>query len=92
MPRTKSAATPAPAATPTNAAHFEQSLDELEQLVQKMEGGEFSLDESLAAFERGIALYRQCKTALDDAEARVQRVLDPEHPEAATPFASGDAS
>lgn len=85
MPRTKSTL-----ATAANAAHFEQSLDELEQLVQKMEGGDFSLDESLAAFERGIALYRQCRTALDEAEARVQRVLDPDHSETATPFAGGD--
>jgi exodeoxyribonuclease VII small subunit len=50
---------------------FEQSLNELEQLVAQMELGEQSLDDSLAAYERGIALYRQCQTALETAEQRV---------------------
>ncbi|MGN6092560.1 MAG: exodeoxyribonuclease VII small subunit, partial [Luteibacter jiangsuensis] len=43
--------TPAPA---SSIAEFEHSLDELEQLVTRMEGGELSLDESLKSFERGI--------------------------------------
>jgi len=67
-------------------AQFEQSLDELEQLVAKMEGGELSLDESLRAFERGIALYRNCQAALEQTEARVKLLLDPTHPESARPF------
>ena len=46
-------------------ADFEKSLDELEKLVARMEEGEQSLDESLQSFERGIALYRNCQTALD---------------------------
>ncbi|HEX5959626.1 MAG TPA: exodeoxyribonuclease VII small subunit [Rhodanobacteraceae bacterium] len=61
-------------------AQFEQSLTELEALVAKMEGGELSLDESLRSFERGIALYRGCQSALEQAEARVKLLLDPEHP------------
>lgn len=68
-------------------AQFEQSLDELEQLVAKMEGGELNLDESLRSFERGIALYRNCQAALEQAEARVKLLLDPERPESAQPFA-----
>jgi len=68
-------------------AEFEQSLAELEALVAKMEGGEQNLDESLRAFERGIALYRQCQSALEQADARVKLLLDPEHPESAQPFA-----
>ena len=47
---------PASAKTPP-VVDFEHSLDELEQLVARMEGGELSLDESLASFERGIGLY-----------------------------------
>jgi exodeoxyribonuclease VII small subunit len=68
-------------------AAFEQSLAELEALVAKMEGGEQNLDESLRAFERGIALYRKCQSALEQADARVKLLLDPEHPESAQPFA-----
>ena len=74
-------------AEPSPVAEFEQSLAELEALVAKMEGGEQSLDESLRAFERGIALYRQCQSALEQADARVKLLLDPEHPESAQPFA-----
>jgi len=71
-------------------AEFEQSLAELEALVAKMESGEQNLDESLSAFERGIALYRKCQAALEQADARVKLVLDPEHPESAQPFAPDD--
>ncbi len=74
-----------PAETPTVAA-FEQSLDELEQLVLKMERGDMSLDESLSAYERGIALYRQCQGALERAELRVRLLSDPLDPDSAQPF------
>ena len=76
---------PAPAETPS-VADFEHSLDELEQLVAPMEGGELSLDESLASFERGIGLYRHCQQALDQAELRVRLLLDPDAPDDAEPF------
>lgn len=66
---------------PQPVARFEQSLDELEQLVARIEQGELSLDDSLAAFERGMSLYKQCQGTLDSAELRVKQVLDPENPE-----------
>lgn len=75
---------------PASVAQFEQSLGELEQVVTRMEAGELSLDESLRSFERGIALYRQCQAALEQAEARVRLLLDPEQPESAQPFAQDD--
>jgi exodeoxyribonuclease VII small subunit len=75
----------APDASPV--AHFEQSLDELEQLVEKMEHGEMSLEDSLAAYERGVGLYRRCQTALEQAELRVRLLSDPENPESGEPFA-----
>jgi exodeoxyribonuclease VII small subunit len=68
------------------AVDFEHSLDELEQLVARMEGGEQSLDESLASFERGIGLYRHCQQSLEKAELRVRLLLDPDAPERAEPF------
>ena len=74
-----------PSATPS-VAEFEHSLDELEQLVTRMEGNELTLDESLSSFERGIGLYRHCQRALEQAELRVRLLLDPEAPESAEPF------
>ena len=79
----KSPPVPVPAAP---VVDFEHSLDELEQLVVRMEGGELSLDESLASFERGIGLYRHCQQALDQAELRVRLLLDPDAPDTAEPF------
>jgi len=67
-------------------ADFEKSLDELEQLVAKMEHGEQSLDDSLKSYERGIALFRNCQTALDQAELRVKLLSDPQAPEDADDF------
>lgn len=77
-----------PATTPAAdvVARFEQSLDELEQVVARMEGGELSLDESLRSFERGIALYRDCQAALQQADSRVKLLLDPAQPDSAQPF------
>lgn len=75
-----------PASPPSPVAQFESSLDELEQLVQKMEKGEMSLDDSLAAYERGVGLYRQCQAALEQAELRVRLLTDPAEPESGQPF------
>lgn len=88
MPKTPAKAAPAPDGAAV--AQFEQSLNELEALVTKMENGELSLDESLRSFERGVALYRSCQNALAEADARVKLLADPEHPESAQPFAADD--
>lgn len=55
---------------------FEQSLKELEQLVEQMEEGELSLEESLKSFETGIALSRGCQEALNQAEQRIQILIE----------------
>jgi len=80
-----------PASEASSVADFEASLEALEQLVEKMEHGEMSLEESLAAYERGVGLYRRCQNALEQAELRVRLLSDPTHPERAEPF-PGDAS
>jgi len=67
-------------------AAFETALDALEQLVEKMERGEMTLEESLAAYERGVGLYRHCQQALEQAELRVRLLSDPDNPAAAEPF------
>ena len=61
---------PSPQASPD----FEQSLAELESIVQAMETGELTLEDSLAAFERGIRLTRACQQALDGAEQRIRQL------------------
>ncbi|HEC18199.1 MAG TPA: exodeoxyribonuclease VII small subunit [Gammaproteobacteria bacterium] len=54
---------------------FEAALEELETLVERMEDGESSLEDSLKDFERGIELTRQCQTALAEAEQKVEILL-----------------
>ena len=51
---------------------FEKALAELEQLVETMEKGELTLEESLKHFERGVTLTRACQRALADAEQKVR--------------------
>ncbi|QDW65764.1 exodeoxyribonuclease VII small subunit [Luteimonas granuli] len=83
--------TPEPSGNTSPVADFETSLDALEQLVEKMEHGDMSLEDSLAAYERGVGLYRRCQQALEEAELRVRLLTDPQQPDAAAPFpASGD--
>ncbi len=77
---------PPPETSPSVVADFEHSLDELEQLVQRMEKGDLTLDDSLQAYERGVALYRNCQTALDQAELRVRLLSDPLEPDQSEPF------
>ncbi|WP_028771267.1 exodeoxyribonuclease VII small subunit [Silanimonas lenta] len=72
--------------TPTPPQDFERSLDELEALVQKLEAGDLSLEESLGAYERGVALYRQCQSALEQAELRIKLLVDPADPGSAREF------
>lgn len=64
---------------------FEAALSELETLVQQMEAGDLSLEQSLQHFEKGVALTHQCQSALSQAEQRV-RVLLPDNTE--TDFAT----
>lgn len=63
-----------------NSVDFEKSLAQLEELVTAMEEGELSLEESLRAFETGVRLTRQCQTALEQAEQKVQVLMDDEQP------------
>jgi len=54
---------------------FEAALAELENLVELMETGDITLEESLAHFERGVKLTRQCQQALKQAEQKVQILM-----------------
>ena len=55
---------------------FEQSLQDLEAIVARLEQGDLPLEESLRQFERGIALTRACQQALKTAEQKVQILLE----------------
>jgi exodeoxyribonuclease VII small subunit len=57
------------------AIDFERSLAELEAIVDKLEHGELSLDESLKQFERGVQLTRACQSALKEAEQKVEILM-----------------
>lgn len=54
---------------------FEKKLNRLEEIVQKMEKGELSLDESMKLFEEGVKLTRECQTQLTKAEAQVKKLV-----------------
>ena len=56
---------------------FEKALEELENLVARMEDGKLPLEESLAAYQRGAQLIKFCESKLSDAQARIA-ILDGE--------------
>jgi exodeoxyribonuclease VII small subunit len=66
---------------------FEDTLAELEQLVNRLERGDISLEESLQAFERGVNLTRTCQKALQEAEQKVQILIDKNGSQVLEPFA-----
>ncbi|MDH4764361.1 exodeoxyribonuclease VII small subunit [Pseudomonas oryzihabitans] len=69
------------------APDFEQSLAELQTLVERLESGELSLEDSLGAFEQGIRLTRECQGALAQAEQKVQILLEKDGELSTAPFA-----
>ena len=56
------------------ATTFEQALDELDALVRRMESGELTLDESIAAYRRGAELARFCQARLAQAEQDIKQL------------------
>lgn len=59
----------------SEAQNFEQTLKALEELVERLESGELSLEESLSCFEQGVALAGRCQKQLDQAEARIEQLV-----------------
>ncbi len=59
---------------PLESITFEQALDELDALVRRMESGQLSLDESIAAYRRGAELARFCQNRLANAEQEIKRL------------------
>jgi len=65
---------------------FEAALDNLEQLVERLESGELGLAESLAHFEQGIGLSRQCHAMIDAARQKVSLLTNPDDEASAVDF------
>jgi exodeoxyribonuclease VII small subunit len=59
-------------------ASFEDQLAELEKVVDQLERGDLTLEESVGLFERGVHLSNACKAQLASAESRIQVLLEPE--------------
>jgi exodeoxyribonuclease VII small subunit len=60
--------------TDVTALPFEKALNELEQIVQRLEKGDVALEESIKIYERGEALKKRCDALLAEAEARVEKI------------------
>lgn len=69
---------------------FEASLNELEALVERMEQGDLSLEQSLKDFERGVALTRACQQALREAEQKVQILMNKDEQSELDTFEAGE--
>lgn len=72
----------AKATTPT----FEEALKELEDIVERMDSGQLSLEDSLQQFERGVELSRTCQTSLKSAEQKVEQLVKKHGELAIEPF------
>jgi exodeoxyribonuclease VII small subunit len=74
MMAVKKPAAAAANAAPEPALPFEQALERLETIVEELEGGSLTLDDSLARYEEGVKLSRRLTTTLDEAEKRIERL------------------
>jgi exodeoxyribonuclease VII small subunit len=81
-----------PAKTETDGTplDFEAAMRDLEEIVERLEHGELPLEESLAAFERGVLLTRSCQAALKEAEQKVEILLKRAGGAQAEPFDTGE--
>ncbi len=55
---------------------FEDRLSELEKIVEKLENGQLSLDESLGLFEKGIKLVKECDSNLKNTQQRIEKLIE----------------
>ena len=60
---------------------FEENLKELESIVSELEKGELGLEDAIAKFEKGIAVSKECNSKLEEAEKRINILLDGEEKE-----------
>ncbi|MDB4057135.1 exodeoxyribonuclease VII small subunit [Candidatus Thioglobus sp.] len=70
----------------TDKFNFNKGLLQLEEIINKMESGELSLEDSLKYFEEGVKIHRQCHTALTDAEQRISVLSENDNYSEEKPF------
>jgi exodeoxyribonuclease VII small subunit len=70
----------------TDKFNFNKGLLQLEEIINKMESGELSLEDSLKYFEEGVKIHRQCHTALTDAEQRISILSENDNYSEEKPF------
>ena len=59
-----------------DTVNFESSIKKLEQIVDKLEDGDISLEDSVKSFEEGVGLVKECQKQLSAAELKVKKLLD----------------
>lgn len=69
---------------------LEKSLSDITKLIEKMEHGDLSLEQSLAEFEKGITLIKHCQKILTDAEQKVTMLIEKNGEASLTPYHSND--
>ena len=67
--------TTAPSAVDLSSLSFEDAMLELETIVRRLEGGQVSLEDAIASYERGAALRSYCEARLRDAKMRVEQIM-----------------
>ncbi len=72
-----------------DSQQFEKSLAELEEIVSDMEQGDLSLEDSLAAFEKGVKLTKECQKSLKSVEQKVNKLIAKDKTIAIESFDSG---
>lgn len=84
--------TAAPAPASREEPRYEEIVQRLGKVVERLEGGGLSLEESIAAFEEGIRLARAGASKLDEAEKKVELLLDSDRGDRTVPFSSDEKS
>lgn len=69
---------------------FEKTLTELEKLIESLEEGDLSLDQSLSGFKQGIELTKQCQAALDNAQQTVELLTNTQDEDSLKTFEPDD--
>ena len=90
--RSRSAPKVSPDADDSNEPTFEEALQRLETIVDRLEEGELELDTALADFEEGVKLTRRCASQLEAAERRVEVLVREGEEWVARPFAETEES
>lgn len=75
-----------------SALSFEQALEQLEEIVERLERGDLPLEEALSTFESGVALTRRCAGQLDEAERRIDVLVREGERWMARPFEAHEES